>query len=648
MKLWKTTIAIVFQFLFFQDSIIAQTKLDSLKLNLAKVQGAEKYEAYGNISWYYMARTQLDSAKIYADSIRLLGQHQEDPNGIRYADFYYAVVARLKGEYQISLNHLEQYIGHFKSVGDSNKVALALFQQGSIYDKMANYDKSLKAYYRALAIHEQEQNQFKINFVLNGIAIVLKTLKRYDEALVTYERVLSTDSLNSAVLLNMGNVYVGQGELEKAEPFYLKALKVDRKNENSLAEAYVLENLGTLYGKMGQFPKALSFHTEGLELRRKLPNKVEEGISLKGVGWVYLKMGDLIKAETFLKRAMKIGQETGTRSLTRDSYQYLSEVYSDSGDFENAYTHLKSFAKLNDSLVGEESVKQVNELRERYESEKKDQQIVLLATEREREATLKKAMIAAIIFISLLALMLLYIFRQRLRNQKIVSEKNEEIKETHYKRRLTELEMKALQAQINPHFIFNCMNSINQMIKKKHNENASKYLTKFSKLIRSVLENAEDTEVALKDELVTLKSYVELEALRFKEDIKFVIEVQEDIDQENTYLPAMVLQPFVENAIWHGIRHKKEVAKGKITIAIREDQDLLICLIEDNGVGRQRALEFQQKSVLKKKSLGLKITEDRLRLLSREIKKRLIKITDLTDAAGKAIGTKVEVSIPIS
>jgi len=205
-----------------------------------------------------------------------------------------------------------------------------------------------------------------------------------------------------------------------------------------------------------------------------------------------------------------------------------------------------------------------------------------------------------------------------------------------------------MQAQINPHFIFNCMNSINQMILDGDNPNASKYLTKFGKLIRMVLENTESTEVSLKDELTLLEAYIQLEALRFHGEIQHKINVKGDIDLENTYLPSMVLQPFVENAIWHGLINRKDSGNGQIQISIEHQGEQLVCQIEDNGVGRQKAFELQQRSVYKTKSLGLKITEERLRLLSKELQRQLIHITDLTDQAGEALGTRVTVNIPIS
>jgi LytS/YehU family sensor histidine kinase len=145
-----------------------------------------------------------------------------------------------------------------------------------------------------------------------------------------------------------------------------------------------------------------------------------------------------------------------------------------------------------------------------------------------------------------------------------------------------------------------------------------------------------------------LESYIQLEALRFKGKIQYEIVIDEAIETESTYIPSMVLQPFVENAIWHGLMHKKEEEYGILTIAIKEEGHKLTCTIEDNGVGREKARILQERSVFKSKSLGMKLTEERLRLLSKERLEQLIKITDLKDAMDFAMGTRIEVNIPIS
>ena len=261
---------------------------------------------------------------------------------------------------------------------------------------------------------------------------------------------------------------------------------------------------------------------------------------------------------------------------------------------------------------------------------------------------LNNVIIGGLILILICAGLFAYVFWQKLKTRKLLENKDNELKEVNYRQQMSELEMKALRAQINPHFLFNCMNSINRMILDGANEQASVYLAKFSKLMRLILENAETSTVSLQNELTLLESYIQLESLRFKGKIDYKITVDENIDRDATYLPSMVLQPFVENAIWHGLLHKSTPEKGIIEITVKEENNRLYCAIQDNGVGREKAREFAEQSMLKTKSLGVKITEDRLRLLSKDGWEKLINIIDLKDSWNGALGTRVEIFIPIA
>ena len=307
----------------------------------------------------------------------------------------------------------------------------------------------------------------------------------------------------------------------------------------------------------------------------------------------------------------------------------------------------------NDSILNEEKSKYVLLLEQQYQSEKKEKEIALLAKEKEvqqaetkRQATLKKASMGGLAFVILLAALLLYTFWQRLKNQKLLATKDAELSKENFQKQVAQLEMKALRAQINPHFIFNSMNSINSMILVDDSENASRYLTKFSKLVRLILENSEHSTVSLKDELEMLETYIQLEAKRFDGKIHHEFSIDEAIDQETTKVPSMVLQPFIENAIWHGLRHKQE--DGVIKIIVNEQEDQLKCIIEDNGIGREKALSLKEKKLHRHKSMGLKLTEERLKLLNKTDLKKLINFTDLKDKMDRALGTRVEVIIPVS
>jgi len=211
------------------------------------------------------------------------------------------------------------------------------------------------------------------------------------------------------------------------------------------------------------------------------------------------------------------------------------------------------------------------------------------------------------------------------------------------KQKATELEMQALRSQMNPHFIFNCLSSINRFILKNESETASDYLTKFSRLIRMVLNNSVNPLISLEDELEMLRLYLDLERLRFKYAFDFTIRFQNQFEVSSISLPPLLLQPFAENAIWHGLMHKE--GQGTLEIAFEFENNVLTCSITDNGVGRKNAETFKSKSAEKQKSMGMQITAERLALLNENFEQTNFNVEDLVDAEGQAAGTRVTLKI---
>ncbi|WP_373517991.1 tetratricopeptide repeat protein [Pricia sp.] len=643
-----------------------QEELDSLLTVLRTLpDDSSKIKTYYRLAWHYgSSNSETDIVRKYADSIKILSQKLNFEKGIGWYDFYYGVSSRHEGNYPEALVHLNKFIANSSSIGDSLDVANGLYQLAVIQSTLGEYDKALSVYHRILNIYQIKGKNLGVATALSSIGDIYLTSKKYDLAIESFKEALNLDDRlesgkpNQAAAVDLsylGSAYLGKKEFSKSKNYYEQALKMSQEIGSDWGISNGLEDLGHVFIELKEYEKALFYYRRSLPIRERLSQKVELGYCFKYVGYTYLKLKNYLLAQNYLLKSLSVAEEIKSNPLISDVYEALSELHVEKKDFSGAYKYHQLFKAANDSILNERSTKHINELQVKYETEKKDQQITLLAQEKQvqqkeaqRQATLKNASIGGVGLIALLAGLIFYTLRQRLKGQKLLASKNEEIKEVNFKRQLTELEMKALQAQINPHFIFNCMNSINQMILDGDNQNASKYLTKFGKLIRMVLENAESTEVSLKDELTLLEAYIQLEALRFNGEIQHQIDVKGDIDLENTYLPSMVLQPFVENAIWHGLMHKKDTGNGQIGISIEQQGEQLICTIEDNGVGRQKAFELQQRSVYKTKSLGLKITEERLRLLSKELERQLIHITDLTNQAGEALGTRVTVNIPIS
>ena len=235
-----------------------------------------------------------------------------------------------------------------------------------------------------------------------------------------------------------------------------------------------------------------------------------------------------------------------------------------------------------------------------------------------------------------------YLFYRR----RIAFIRKEEEKKTVFNKQLAQIEMKALKAQMNPHFIFNCMNSINSYILENDRKKASDYLTKFSILIRLILENSDKQKINLADELAMLETYLQLEQDRLGNKFDYHIEVDASIKIIAFEIPPLILQPFIENAIWHGLVHKP--GRGIINISIRKDSNGLICIIEDNGIGRSKAALLKEQQVIQHHSMGMKVTEDRLRILNQlNLERPSVNITDLFTETNVPCGTRAEIIIPV-
>ncbi|MDT8393360.1 MAG: two-component regulator propeller domain-containing protein [Bacteroidales bacterium] len=209
---------------------------------------------------------------------------------------------------------------------------------------------------------------------------------------------------------------------------------------------------------------------------------------------------------------------------------------------------------------------------------------------------------------------------------------------------LFEIQQKALQLQMNPHFIFNSLNAIQSFVISNDTDKAIHYLSKFSQLMRMILANSRETSIPLKEELKAVKHYMDIERLRFDNNFDYEIRIDPTIDQDFTEIPPMIIQPFVENAILHGLIHSP--GRGRITIDIRQQGDYLFCVIEDNGIGRKKAQQIKDASGIKRKSRGVIITRERLEILNKQSRDKFaVNVIDLKDQHGHPTGTRVELNI---
>jgi sensor histidine kinase YesM len=234
------------------------------------------------------------------------------------------------------------------------------------------------------------------------------------------------------------------------------------------------------------------------------------------------------------------------------------------------------------------------------------------------------------------------LFEEQLKQQQLESEKTK----AELQQQKTELEMQSLRAQMNPHFIFNSLNAINLFILENNIKQASAYLSRFSRLVRLILQNSKLPLIPLESELEALELYLELEALRYDNHFDYTISVDDELDVFSLKVPPLIIQPYAENAIWHGLMHKPE--KGHLAIALFEQDNRLFCKVTDDGVGRKKATEIRSKAAFTHKSMGMEITATRIAMLQqKEQLDSYITITDLILADGSAGGTEVTIKLPV-
>ena len=356
------------------------------------------------------------------------------------------------------------------------------------------------------------------------------------------------------------------------------------------------------------------------------------------------------------KKAFDISQTNEEDSkYTMDICELLARLYHQTGNNDSAYRYLQRYTILKDSATNRQYLWKFNlklyEYKKEAEEAKKEARLGFLDRDNKikeeklkQEAQLKKFLIIGLLLLILIGV---FIFRtltvkrkSELQKQKLESAK----KQAELQQQAAELEMQALRAQMNPHFIFNCLSSINRIILRNETQAASDYLTRFSRLIRMVLINSQRSMIPLEDELQMLRLYLDMERMRFKNSFDYRITFANTIDEGAVLVPPLLLQPFCENAIWHGMMQKE--GQGHLQIELSMEENILSCMISDDGIGREKAAELKTKSAEKEKSMGLTITAQRLALLNKNTNvETFYTIEDMLDENENVAGTKVVLKI---
>ena len=518
---------------------------------------------------------------------------------------------------------------------------------GVAYRRMDDVKPALDFHAKALELaHTNEDSskylRFQIAVSQNSIGNIYLALEQYKLAITQFTQSLEIEEEMGNLLglainhENIGYSYEAQGFLERALDHYETSLSYNEQINSNIGRIICYNSIGRVDIKKGNYRDAESYIEDALELAILANDKFYTSLSYINYGWVNLEQGDYTTAEENLLKGLSMAESYNLKSYIVSAGQHLSELYGELGDYENALVYYKKATDTDKTINNERNLKYVNDVIVQFENEAKNKEIQALASE--NEAVRQKLRTNSIIFwftiftIVIVAAILIIILRNRQLNQE---------------KQILTLEQEMLRSQMNPHFIFNSLNSIKLYIINNEKENAVYYLNKFSKLIRKILVASTEKSIPLQDELETMQLYMNIENIRFSNHIDFKIHIDPKVNTNNIQVPSLILQPFLENALWHGLSAKKE--DKKISLEIRQsDYDFVDITITDNGIGRKRSAEINQEKLLNRKSVGLSITKARLANFSKSfVHDYKLNIEDLHDHKGKAIGTKVELSIPL-
>lgn len=525
---------------------------------------------------------------------------------------------------------------------------------GNYYYQRGLYDRSMELYVEALKIAESKNDLRNIIIGKSNVGNVLTHMKKLTEGIKLFKEcdkllIGGKDSVSqnrAAIITNLATAYSAAGKHDSAIFYYKKVYAICKKLSINLGLALTQSNLASEYFSVKNYNQALVSLAEADALTKKMHLTFLEAPVNKNYGKVYVALGNNQKGIYYLNQAAAIAQKNKDLSSLTDIYSNLYTAYAKSSDYKKAYGASQKFIQVNDSLFSIEKNKTVTELNTKYETKKKESQIILLQQEKtiteltsQRKSFLLYALATVLVLIGIVSYFLFMKYKYQKENQALAVK-------AAYEHDLNKSILTSIKAQMNPHFFYNALNTIQSYIFSDDKRNAITYLNKFSNLTRMILEMSEKESVPLAHEVKALTLYLELEKSRFQDHFSYSLIIDSSIDLEMVSIPAMLIQPYIENAIKHGLLHKQNDRELKINI--HRDANILKVLIDDNGIGREQSAMINKQRIDKPQSFSSNANQIRLALLNNGRNQKVgVQFIDKTNAQLQAEGTTVIISIPL-
>lgn len=588
-----------------------------------------------------------------------------DEAGVHLSEAWYG-----QSKFDKSLEAATKYYLTAQKDHDTFKMLRSSIWIDGTYRKMGNYEQSFLTIQKRYELAAKSKNRIEIVSSSHLLGRLYALIGDYKSALSYYRKVRQLDdattrlrrsSEDAELLFEMefAEVFFHNGQFDSAWHQY--QLFQPGKNDTAHLRMYWVST-AEFYFMQGKYKQALENLLLALPENKKRHDWDQASRNLVDIGKTYLALKLYPKVLQYGREGLEIATRIKARPYIRDSYNLLYQAYDHLDIADSAYLYFKKFNLIKDSIL-------TDEVKARFVSFDYEQKIGSLNNDKlidqqqmqiQQEQIKQKSLLTKMLIIGLIAVFFLGIIvvrnillkrkneeqlrkiaEEKLKVEKLESEK----KQAELFRQKAELKMEALRAQMNPHFIFNSLNSINRFILKNDKTQASEYLVKFARLVRMILQNSQSSLITLEDELECLQLYLQLEAMRFNNKFSYAINIKNDVEPFAVKVPPLMIQPFVENAIWHGLMHKQDA--GELTITISQDDQHLFISVKDNGVGRKEAEILKHKNNSEYKSVGLKVTAERIALVQPSFIGSPVVINDLINDDGSAAGTEVVIKLPM-
>ena len=576
------------------------------------------------------------------------------------------------------LLYAEKGIALATKINDQPGLARAYYVMGVDYLRLDQVSKTLEYLQQAAKMYESQKRPVDLARVYNTIgAAYLPHNEHYQDALAYLDKAITIYKAQGdkqylpSSILNKALVYKRMDSVGPAIRHFNEVLALFRQYmpTNKQLEARIYSGLGDAYIEFSEaklraigftgnkYDSAVYYVQKALDVFNELGSEDGKAGNHRRLGTVYLKQKKYPLALQNATKANEIAKQGGFLSMEADAITVISEVYAATGRYDSAFAYLKKYVVLNDSLLNDEKERELIQNEMQYNFDKKEDSLHFQNALLSKNNALNKLQLRQQWLYSGGALVLLLglggflYYRNRNKQVKLVLQLEKERaeqkqRESEFERKVSDAALHSLRSQMNPHFIFNCLNSIKLYAVENNQEAATSYLGKFSRLMRLVLENSKSDRITLQQEVETLRLYMEMEAMRFKDKLHYKIDIADNMDMEYIEIPPMLIQPYVENAIWHGLMPKEN--GGTLVVALRCEDNTLQITVTDNGVGRVKAAELKSKSATAHRSFGMSITHERMELINQMYNTNMsVIINDLHDEQGNATGTQVIIDIPI-